>query len=240
MKTVAVIKNELFGNYVRIVSTSDLSSLLNSPDVPVAYECITGVEMSDMVATAVTDKVRAIFDSEKITGKDFFNLSEERMGLLTSIMEIAKLASAGLPSEALVSQSMNLDASNDASVSIKSEEKDLEQKQEELILTGGDKSVDTTTTNPPKEGSGNHVVEVDTVTKKKSSLGAIKAARAEMAKTSQESAGVEQVSTEAKRVVGKPGLASSSREESGVAENENDANALFAASGLEEEALGGI
>lgn len=239
MKTVAVIKNELFGNYVRIVATSDLSSLLNSPDVPVAYECITGVEMSDIVATAVTDKVRTIFDSEKITGKDFFNLSEERMGLLTSIMEIAKLASAGLPSEALVSQSMNLDASNAASVSIKSEEKDLEQKQEELILTGGDKPVDITTTNPPKEGSGNHVVEVDTVTKKKSSLGAIKAARAEMAKTSQESAGVEQVSTEAKRV-GKPGLASSSREESGVAENENDANALFAASGLEEEELGGI
>ena len=40
MKTLAVIKNDLFKDYLRFVSTSDLPSVLDNPDIPVPLEAL--------------------------------------------------------------------------------------------------------------------------------------------------------------------------------------------------------
>lgn len=97
MKTLAVIKNELFKDFLKIVSTDDLAKTLDNPDVPLPYECLDSVNNnnSDMLATQLAQ----YFNQAKLPNKDFYRLNEDQSAQLSFMLNLIKVSSGGAPAE---------------------------------------------------------------------------------------------------------------------------------------------
>lgn len=93
MKKLAVITNELFKDYLKIVSTEDLDKTLDNPDVPIPYECLNSVENTN--SDALAEQLATFFSQSKIPNKDFYKLNEENVGQLEFMMNLIKLSSNG-------------------------------------------------------------------------------------------------------------------------------------------------
>lgn len=91
MKTLAVIKNELFQDYLRFVSTSDLPSVLDNPDIPVPFTCVESVDNSN--ADALLEQMKSYFNNSKIKNKDFFIFDENTTAQLQFMFNLIKLSS---------------------------------------------------------------------------------------------------------------------------------------------------
>ena len=91
MKTLAVIKNDLFKDYLRFVSTSDLPSVLDNPDIPVPFTCLDSVENQN--ADALLAQLKGYFNRSKINNKDFYTLDEDTTAQLQFMLNLIKLSS---------------------------------------------------------------------------------------------------------------------------------------------------
>lgn len=91
MKTLAVIKNELFKDYLRFVSTSDLPGVLDNPDVPVPFTCVESVENQN--SDELMAQLKAYFNGSKVGNKDFYTLDEETSKQLQFMFNLIKLSS---------------------------------------------------------------------------------------------------------------------------------------------------
>lgn len=91
MKTLAVIKNELFKDYLRFVSTNDLPSVLDNPDIPVPFTCVESVENQN--SDALMDQLKSYFNRSKVGNKDFYTLDEETSKQLEFMFNLIKLSS---------------------------------------------------------------------------------------------------------------------------------------------------
>lgn len=91
MKTLAVIKNELFKDYLRFVSTSDLPSVLDNPDIPVPFTCLESVENGN--SDALMEQLKAYFNRYKVGNKDFYTLDDDNVAQLQFMFNLIKLSS---------------------------------------------------------------------------------------------------------------------------------------------------
>lgn len=95
MKTLAVIKNELFKDYLRFVSTSDLPSVLDNPDIPVPFTCLDSVENKN--SDALADQLKSYFNQSKVKNKDFYTLDSDTEAQLHFMLNLIKLSSGQEP-----------------------------------------------------------------------------------------------------------------------------------------------
>lgn len=93
MKTIAAIKNELFKDYLKVVSTDNLEQTLDNPAVPVPFSCIVSVQNQNSDKLAV--EINKFFEHRKIKNKDFLAMSEEDLGQLQFFFNLIKLSSGG-------------------------------------------------------------------------------------------------------------------------------------------------
>lgn len=91
MKTLAVIKNELFKDYLRFVSTSDLPSVLDNPDIPVPFTCLESVENGN--SDALMEQLKTYFNRSKVGNKDFYTLDDDNVAQLQFMFNLIKLSS---------------------------------------------------------------------------------------------------------------------------------------------------
>ena len=91
MKTLVVIKNELFQDYLRFISTSDLPSALDSPDTPLPFTCLESVENKN--ADALIAELKSYFNGSKVGSKDFYKLDEATVKQLQFMFNLIKLSS---------------------------------------------------------------------------------------------------------------------------------------------------
>lgn len=97
MKTLAVIKNELFKDYLRFVSTSDLPSVLDNPDIPVPFTCVESVDNQN--SDALLAQLKQYFNRSKVGTKDFYTLDEDTQAQLEFMFNLIKLSSGQAGSE---------------------------------------------------------------------------------------------------------------------------------------------
>lgn len=100
MKTLAVIKNELFKDYLRFVSTSDLPSVLDNPDIPVPFTCVESVDNQN--SDALLGQLKQYFNRSKVGNKDFYTLDSDTQSQLEFMFNLIKLSSGQLGSETSV------------------------------------------------------------------------------------------------------------------------------------------
>lgn len=100
MKTLAVIKNELFKDYLRFVSTSDLPSVLDNPDIPVPFTCLDSVENKN--SDALADQLKSYFNQSKVKNKDFYTLDSDTEAQLHFMLNLIKLSSGQEPTSTSV------------------------------------------------------------------------------------------------------------------------------------------
>lgn len=93
MKTLAVIENELFKDYVKIVSTDDLEKTLDNPDVPVPFTCLKSVENNN--ADALATHLASFFQNSKVKNKEFYVLNPESSTQLQFMFDLINLSSGG-------------------------------------------------------------------------------------------------------------------------------------------------
>lgn len=91
MKTLAVIKNELFKDYLRFVSTSDLPGVLDNPDIPVPFTCVESVDNQN--SDALLAQLKQYFNNSKVGNKDFYTLDEATQTQLEFMFNLIKLSS---------------------------------------------------------------------------------------------------------------------------------------------------
>lgn len=91
MKTLAVIKNELFKDYLKIVATDNLEQTLDNPEVPLPYTCLDSVnnDNSDLLAA----QLMTYFQQSKVRNKDFYVLDEDASAQLSFMLNLIKLSS---------------------------------------------------------------------------------------------------------------------------------------------------
>lgn len=97
MKTLAAIKNELFKDYLKIVSTDNLEQTLDNPAVPVPFVCVASVENNNAEALAV--EINKFFNHKKIKNKDFLAVDEDDIAQLNFLFNLINV-SGGNPSVA--------------------------------------------------------------------------------------------------------------------------------------------
>jgi hypothetical protein len=97
MKTLAAIKNELFKDYLKIVSTDNLEQTLDNPAVPVPFVCVASVENNNAEALAV--EINKFFNHKKIKNKDFLAVDEDDIAQLNFLFNLISV-SGGNPSVA--------------------------------------------------------------------------------------------------------------------------------------------
>lgn len=97
MKTLAAIKNELFKDYLKIVSTDNLEQTLDNPAVPVPFVCVASVENNNADALAV--EINKFFNHKKIKNKDFLAVDEDDIVQLNFLFNLINV-SGGNPSVA--------------------------------------------------------------------------------------------------------------------------------------------
>ena len=95
MKTIAVIKNELFKDYLKIISTDNLEQTLDDPNIPVPFTCLDSAhnDNSDLLAKQLV----TFFEQEKLKNKDFFILDEDKTAHLLFMLNLIKLSSNQTP-----------------------------------------------------------------------------------------------------------------------------------------------
>lgn len=130
MKTIAVIKNELFKDYLKIISTDNLEQTLDDPNIPVPFTCLDSAhnDNSDLLAKQLV----TFFKQEKLKNKDFFILDENKTAHLLFMLNLIKLSSNQAP------QVVNNFTSDEiiAPSFIEEEKKDQEFIEKEKSLDG--------------------------------------------------------------------------------------------------------
>jgi hypothetical protein len=121
MKTIAVIKNELFKDYLKIVSTDNLEDTLDNPNVPMPFECLVSVDNTN--SDALAEQLAGYFQKQKIRNKDFFVFNDEQLAQLSFMINLVKLSSGDSVSNELVKEKKEV------------EEQKQEQKQVENVQT---------------------------------------------------------------------------------------------------------
>lgn len=91
MKTLAAIKNELFQDYIKLVSTNDLESTLDNPNVPVPFVCVASVQNAQ--ADALVEQLNQYFSSKKLKNKDFLCVDENDLSQLHFMFNLIKISS---------------------------------------------------------------------------------------------------------------------------------------------------
>lgn len=102
MKTVAVIKNPLFKDYIRIVSTDNLSKVIEHPDLPLDFK----VEMSAKLKRSdeVANLLNSWFIKKKLEKKDFILNDEDVDAQLKFFMQLISLVSDNVDSGAFIKE----------------------------------------------------------------------------------------------------------------------------------------
>lgn len=93
MKTLAAIRNELFKDYLKIVSTENLDETLDNPLVPVPFTCVTSVQNEN--SDALMNEINGYFIHRKIKNKDFLALDEDDMAQLNFMFNLIQISSGG-------------------------------------------------------------------------------------------------------------------------------------------------
>lgn len=91
MKTLAVIRNELFKDYLQIVSTDNLEATLDNPNVPIPFICVDSISNNN--ADELREQLAIYFNRAKLKNKEFFNLDETQLPQLTFMLNLIKLSS---------------------------------------------------------------------------------------------------------------------------------------------------
>jgi hypothetical protein len=91
MKTLAVIKNELFKDYVKIVSTDNLQKTLDNPEIPVPYTCMESVNNDN--SEALVGQLASYFNKAKLPNKEFFLVDDDQTSQLSFMVNLIKLSS---------------------------------------------------------------------------------------------------------------------------------------------------
>jgi hypothetical protein len=107
MKTLAIIKNELFKDFLKIVSTDNLEKTLDNPAVPLPFTCLDSVQNDN--SDALAQKLNDFFIHRKLKNKDFLSIPDDELATLNFMVELVKLSSNQ------VSQNNNIDFSDDLS-----------------------------------------------------------------------------------------------------------------------------
>lgn len=96
MKTLAAIKNELFKDYIKLVSTDDLESTLDNPNVPVPFVCVAAVQNNN--ADALVEQLNNFFAHRKLKNKDFLAVGEDDLSQLHFLFNLIQISGGGKPS----------------------------------------------------------------------------------------------------------------------------------------------
>lgn len=94
MKTLAAIKNELFQDYLKIISTNNLEQTLDNPLVPVPFTCIASLENQN--ADLLVVEINKFFEHKKIKNKDFLHLDEKDISHLHFLFNLIQLSTSGV------------------------------------------------------------------------------------------------------------------------------------------------
>lgn len=92
MKTIAVIKNELFKDYLKIVSTDNLEQVLDDPNIPLPFTCLDSVDNSN--SDELAKQLVGFFEANKVKNKEFFILDDNKTSDLLFMLNLIKLSSA--------------------------------------------------------------------------------------------------------------------------------------------------
>jgi hypothetical protein len=93
MKTIAAIKNELFQDYLKVVSTDNLEQTLDNPNVPVPFICVAAVQNpnSDKLAA----EINKFFEHRKLKNKDFLAMNSDDLTQLHFLFNLVQLSTTG-------------------------------------------------------------------------------------------------------------------------------------------------
>lgn len=95
MKTLAVIKNELFKDYLKIISTDNLEEALDNPAVPVPFTCVLSVENPN--SDKLSEELNSFFANKKLPKKDFLSVTEQDVEHMNFIFNLIKISGGQNP-----------------------------------------------------------------------------------------------------------------------------------------------
>jgi len=93
MKTLAAIKNELFKDYLKIVSTDNLEATLDNPSVPMPFVCVAKVENQN--ADVLVNEINKFFNHKKLNNKDFICVDSDDINQLNFLFNLISLSGGG-------------------------------------------------------------------------------------------------------------------------------------------------
>ncbi len=131
MKTLAAIKNELFQDYIKLVSTNDLESTLDNPNVPVPFVCVASVENAQ--ADALVEQLNQYFSSKKLKNKDFLCVDENDLSQLHFMFNLIKISSGGQVTSPAPIYTPKVEAVQSVEVKVESTSKEDSKKTIEKV-----------------------------------------------------------------------------------------------------------
>lgn len=90
MKKLAVIKNQLFKDYIKIVSTDNLEEVLDNPNIPLPFTC--EFEVAVEKADELSEELKVYLNHKKVKNKDFIIWDDEVESHLNFIFKVIKLS----------------------------------------------------------------------------------------------------------------------------------------------------
>lgn len=90
MKKLAVIKNQLFKDYIKIVSTDNLEEVLDNPNIPLPFTC--EFEVAVEKADELSEELKVYLNHKKVKNKDFIIWDDEVEAHLNFIFKVIKLS----------------------------------------------------------------------------------------------------------------------------------------------------
>lgn len=163
MKKIALLKNELFPGFVKLVVTENIEQELDNPHIPMPFQAETIVEVNN--AENIVNKLNYFIDSYKIKNKDFFKFDEVGEKTFSNIMDIIMLASSGYEqkSNKISEKVIKVEVINkDLKVEIQKEVKKEEEKIEEVKLVKDEAVEDNVQDNPFEDSEDSPEVEIET------------------------------------------------------------------------------
>ncbi len=142
MKTLAVIKNELFKDYLKIISTDNLEEALDNPAVPVPFTCVLSVENPN--SDKLSEELNQFFANKKLPKKDFLSVTEQDVEYMSFMFNLIKISSGETP-EPIV-QKTQVKAKETINVEVKGSTKLAEPVVAEVIP---EKTAETATATDP-------------------------------------------------------------------------------------------
>lgn len=140
MKKLAIIKNDLFKDYIKLVSTEDLESVLDNPDIPIPYECVQSID--NLNSDLLLEQLKQYFVASKLKNKDFFSLDENSSSQLNFMMNLIQLSSNG---QSITPTNTSSLANEIKQPSVK-EINNVKQVVEQSVVTSVDNHLNTTNT----------------------------------------------------------------------------------------------